>query len=247
MLEITKRKFFFKIKEIWFAETPFDIDGCSSVIFYDCKNKVDALSFKRKDFPTLIIDLRKDLNTIWKNINKSSTRCCINRAKKEGIKVKLNKHHEEFYRINQLFRKNKKLPCLSEGINFLKEYGILFIAEFNDEIIGGQVYLEDKDNVRWLLGASKRLRTTKEIARRIGDANRLLIWEAIKYAKNKGIKEFDMGGYYIGIREDKEQKGINFFKKSFGGKLTARYIYRKDYSRIYKLFTGLKRFLLRKT
>ena len=46
----------------------------------------------------------------------------------------------------------------------------------------------------------------------IGAANRLKIWEAIRYAKNAGIGKFDMGGYYTGKKADPQKEGINIFK-----------------------------------
>ena len=97
----------------------------------------------------------------------------------------------------------------------MQKYGTLFIAKHQGECIGGQLYIEDKDTIRWLIGASKRLNVSKEEATLIGNANRLMIWEAIKYAKSRNIKEFDFGGYYTGIQPDKQKEDINKFKKSF--------------------------------
>ncbi|NQE54743.1 hypothetical protein C5S29_14225 [ANME-1 cluster archaeon GoMg3.2] len=109
------------------------------------------------------------------------------------------------------------------------------MTEFDGEIIGGQFYLEDENNIRWLVGASKRLEVDRNQATLIGNANRLVIWQAIQYAKEKGIKEFDMGGYYTREAKDVQKERINAFKKSFGGELVTHYIYHKDYSRIYKI------------
>lgn len=232
-LEIEKRNGFFKTKEIWFADYPFDISEIARVVFQDCKNKVDIPGFYCGEFTTLVIDLTQDLDTIWKNMEYKSCRYCVNRAIREGIKIRLNKDYQEFYEINRLFRKERKLPGFTD-LAFMKKYGTLFIAELNGGIIGGQLYLEDKDNIRWLIGASKRLEVDKKKATLIGCGNRLIVWEAIKYAKEKGLKEFDFGGYYTG-EEDKEKEKINIFKKSFGGKLTLHYIYQKNYSNICKL------------
>jgi lipid II:glycine glycyltransferase (peptidoglycan interpeptide bridge formation enzyme) len=56
---------------------------------------------------------------------------------------------------------------------------------------------------------------------------------AIKYAKGKGLREFDFGGYTVGDR-DPTQVGYSAFKKGFGGDLVERYNYTKYYSKIYK-------------
>lgn len=233
-LEIDSQRYIFKTKVIWFSDYPYDVGDCHSVIFRACKNKVDIEGFEREEFITLVIDLTQDLDAIWGNMGKKSCRYEIKRAKREGIQIKLNQAYEQFYEINRLFRRGKGLSGLTSP-EFMRKSGTLFTAEYEGEIIAGQLYLEDKDNIRWLLGASKRLEVDKEKAILIGCGNRLMIWEAINYAKGKGIKEFDMGGYYTGKVKDEQKERINIFKKSFGGKLTTHYIYQKDYSKIYKV------------
>lgn len=183
----------------------------------------------------MIIDLTQDLDTIWQNMSGSDCRRAIRHAEANGIKVKLNQNYEEFFEINQSFRMKKGLDAYSESIDFMKKYGTLFVTEFNKEILLGQLYLEDENNIRWLITGSKRLNVDKEKARLISNANKLTVWNAIKYAKEKGIKEFDMGGYYTGEKKDVQKENINMFKKNFGGKLATHYIYKKDYSKLFKL------------
>ena len=238
-LEIEKKRYIFKTKEIWFSDYPFDVKGYDSVTFRACKNKVNVSGFNCEEFTTFIIDLTQDLDVIWKNMSKSSCRYGINRAIRDGVEIKSNQNYEEFYEINRSFRENKGLPLGSERLEFMKQYGTLFVAEFDGDILVGQLYLEDKNNIRWLIGASKRLEVDRGQAILVGNANRLITWEAIKYAKEKGIKEFDMGGYYTGKVKDEQKERINIFKQSFGGKLATHYIYQKDYSKIYKLARSL--------
>ena len=164
----------------------------------------------------------------------SNCRRAIRHAEANGVKIKLNQNYEEFFEINQSFRKKKGLDAYSESIDFMKKYGTLFVTEFNKEILLGQLYLEDENNIRWLITGSKRLNVDKEKARLISNANKLTVWNAIKYAKEKGIKEFDMGGYYTGEKKDIQKENINIFKKSFGGKSATHYICKKDYSKLFK-------------
>ena len=234
MLEIDRSKFIFKIKHIWFSDYPFDVKGYHSITFRACKNKINSQDFTRKEFHTLVIDLTQNLDTIWKNMSKKSCRYMINKAIKEGIEVKISQDYSHFSEINRQFRKEKGLQQ-DRQVELDKEYGTLFIAEIDGELLGGQFYLENENNIRWLIGASKRLEVDKEKATLIGQANRLLVWEAIKYAKDKGIREFDFGGYYINDSGDEQMRKINFFKKSFGGELVTHYIYQRDYSTIYKI------------
>ena len=245
MLEIEKKKLIFKRKEIWFSDYPFNVSGCQVVTFKECKNKTELKGFERKDFTTLVIDLTQDLDTIWKNMDNSSCRYSIKRAKREGIEIKINCNYEEFYEINRSFAKDKDLGTGDIPVRFFEKNGTLFTAEFNGEVIGGQFYLNDENNMRWLVGASKRLEVNKEMATLIGNANRLIIWEAINYAKNRGIKEFDMGGVYTGNAPDEQKERINKFKKSFGGELVTHYIYEKYYSGIYKFARRLYQSMLK--
>jgi len=65
--------------------------------------------------------------------------------------------------------------------------------------------LEDQSNINYWIGASKRLDVDKEKAKLIGYANRLIYWEAIKYAKEKGIKEYDLGGIFSDEEVEKDK------------------------------------------
>lgn len=239
VLEIKKRRAVFITKQIWFADYPYDVRGVDRIIFRDCKNKIDVPGFGCEKFTTLVIDLSQDLEAIWKNMSKSSCRYEIRRAEREGIKIIINQKFEDFIKIYKLFIKTKKLKKSNVTVQFLKKYGILFIAELNGKIMGGQFYLKDKNNMRLLLAPSKRLNVDEKNSILVGSGNRLMIWEAIKYAKEKGIKEFDFGGY-AEKSNDKQKMNVSLFKKSFGGKLAIHYIYQKDYSKIYKFLSALK-------
>lgn len=241
-LEIDKKNGPFKTRQIWFADHSYDIKLVDRVIFRDCKSNVNIPGFSCEKFTTLVIDLTQDLDIIWKKMDKSSCRYSINRAERDGIKVSINQNLEDFIKINNSFSKKKGLGGERINLKFIKKYGVLFTSELNGEVLGGQVYLEDKNNIRWLVGASKRLEENKEKAILIGNANRLLIWEAIKYAKAKGIKEFDFGGY-LENSNDKQKTNISNFKKSFGGNLTTHYVSRKDYSKIYGFISTVRAFL----
>ena len=237
---VTERKVaIFRVKEYWSCDNPFDVSDCDSVTFMACKDEVDIKGFKRTGFTTLILDLTKSLDEIWHGFSKKSCQYEIKRAERDGVSVKLSTGHEVFHELNKVFRKRKGLSG-NISIDYMQKYCTLFLAGIKGEIVAGQLYLEDKDNIRWLTGASKRLESDNVL---IGCANRALIWEAIKYAKDKGIKEFDFGGYHTG--DNPELKAINFFKESFGGELVTRYTYQKNYSKLFSLAQKLKKIIVR--
>ena len=95
MKYITERKLFFKKTNCWFADVPFDVEGCDAVFFYATKKDVTIKDFYKKESATLVIDLTNSLDAIWAGMNKS---CCydIKKGQRDGIKIELNKHYHEF-------------------------------------------------------------------------------------------------------------------------------------------------------
>ena len=81
----------------------------------------------------------------------------------------------------------------------------------------------------------------KETEILIGNANSMLHWEAIKYAKERAIREFDFGGLWstFECELDPRKKAINNFKQNFGGNLIRCYSYSKEYSFTYKMISGI--------
>lgn len=239
LLYITKKRFIFKGVEAWFSDSPFDINDVDFAFFRSCNNETCMDGFIREEFTTHIINLEQENALIWKNFSKSSCKYAINRALRDGVKIRINRDYDQFININHSFRKRKSLINQYISKDYLIKNGTLLLAYYDNELLAGQFYISDQKNFRWLIGASKRLESDPKTATIIGNANRLLVWEAIKLAKNNGIKEFDLGGYYSGISANPELERINRFKRSFGGTLGKKYNYTKIYSKKYKIASNL--------
>lgn len=227
-----ERLLFFKTKQIFFSDRIYDVEGCSSVMFSQCKSKLDLPGFKRKEGATSIIDLTQDLSELWKNMHKTYRRR-IRRAEKEGVHVKINERYDKFYQIYERLMKYKKIPGFRESFPTLKKYGTLFVAELEGELLGGIAFLENEASMFAWFGATRRLEVEGDKWAVIGNANRLIVWEAIKYAKQKGIKECDMGGLFAREGEHYQGFSIDAYKKRFGGEAITVYTYTKDYNKIY--------------
>jgi hypothetical protein len=250
---VTERNFYslVKVKMVFFANSPFDISGCDAVRFSSCEDKLSANGFFPTDELTAIIDLRKELDSIFNGFSADSTRRQIKRAEEKGIKIGFNEHYEEFYEIYTSFKERKefghKIGTHTLGVGYLKKYGTLFTSVLDGEVLGGHLYIEDEDHMRLFLSGSKRLEVDKEKARAVSFGNRLTHWEAMKYAKSKGIKEFDFGGLDpapAGSNLNLEDvSNINKFKLSFGSIPTMKYAYLKGYSRRFKLAERFQRIL----
>jgi lipid II:glycine glycyltransferase (peptidoglycan interpeptide bridge formation enzyme) len=244
MVIIDRKILKFNIKEVHFSDYPQDIEGCDYLNFQYCKNKVNTKGFTCKKEFTLVIDLTQDLDTIWQCMDKKSVRYRIKRAQREGIKICVNKDYEGFFQLYRLFMQKKRLKSIfdvfgvgSVTLETMKKYGTLFAAEYDGEILAGTIFLEDDYNIKAWIGASKRFDSDRTKVLMASNADRLVDWELIKYAKEKGIKEFDIGGLWSKEEEakDKEKKGINSHKLELGGKVITCYSYQKFYSKKFLL------------
>jgi len=80
-----------------------------------------------------------------------------------------------------------------------------------------------KNRVRSLHAASFYAEAgAKEAQRKIGRANRLLIWETMMRYQAEGVQIYDLGGWYTGTA-DTGLLGVNKFKEGFGGKVVCEY------------------------
>lgn len=225
--------FFLKKCWIWFAD-PGDVKNCAMVNFFSYNN-VDTPGFHKKKGLTLVIDLTQDINDIWLAIRKKFTRSLISKGEAQGVIVKIDNNFNNFRKIYKDFRTKKHLSA--DKFSLFKN-GLLFSAYYQNKLIAGHVFVADDKYIRSWVAASIRLDDLNGKDKRlVGCANRMLIWEAIKYAKNKGLKLFDMGGIDI----DGKNQLLKEFKESFGGQQTDCYYYHKVYSPILKLWINLRK------
>ena len=227
---------FFKKYWFWFCD-PVDIEKTDMVNFFSY-NDVDAPGFSKKRGLTSLIDLSKSLEEIWSNMRQKFICKQIEKGQKQGIIIRQDNNFKEFKNIYNYFRKNKKLTKDSYS-TFVKN-GILFSAYYKNKMIAGGVFISDGINIRaWVLASKRHINDNrqKEI---IGQANRMLIWEAIKYAKNNNYKIFDFGGISLDSK-DSSQISLTEFKEGFGGYRRKCYYYHKVYSKFLNFLIKLRR------
>jgi hypothetical protein len=239
---------FYKCGFIFFEESPYNIKGYDMIQFYHCNNAINLENYRRTNDLTSLIDLSLDKEILWNNLH-SKARQKIRNAKECGVKIKINENYTEFKELYQKFKIKKgfgnpitHLPLLND----IKKHGFLFTSELDGDILSGAQFIREKNNILCWIFASKRLES-KEIAKKCNYSNNYLIWEAITYAKQIGVTEWDWAGLWSEekIKNDNSKKGNNDFKLSFGGSIVTRYNYEK-YSKRFELTAKLYRSIPKK-
>ena len=156
---------------------------------------------------------------------RDSTRRNIKKAEKEGITATISTSPdsmEAFCRLNAMTRKDHGLPPqprhffqhVQERI-ISKDMGFIVLGSYRGAAIAANVYFHFGDQVIYKYGASDK---TYQHLR----ANNLVMWEAIKWACDKGYKTLSFG------RTEPENQGLRQFKAGWGAQETLIKYYRYD-------------------
>jgi len=192
------------------------------------------------------IDLTRSLDEIFMSFSENARRN-IRKSEKNSLKIKIidlkkAKTDEQFKIFYQLFANLTKIkkfwaPDYSEyhkKMNGFKDSSVILFAYHNNKPIAA-VWLGIFDKESWYMNTG--------IVEEGYDllANYLLVWEAIKYSKNKHLKVFDFEGIYDPRfpSERSTWKRFTEFKKRFHGDIIE---YPAPYIKIYSL--GFKIFYL---
>jgi hypothetical protein len=224
---IVERKFCTtKIVNIFFPQAPVtNLPDYDILTYFSYKNWGEIKGFEKVQDFTTTIDLSQDLDVIWNKIKRQHKRH-IQRAETDGTKVTISNNFRAFQKFYKEFLKQKNYAD-PFGLNivtseFMKKYGVLFLAENQSEILGGNLYFHDDYNTLSIYIAYQLDRNSNGKKRRIYDGNCIIHWEAIRYFKNLGFTNYDLGA-------------VNYFTRSFGGEDISLYAYRKFNSRYHKL------------
>lgn len=181
----------------------------------NCKKSKD-LSPKE----TWILDLTQDLDEIYKNM-KQNTRNLAKNYQNKGILVKKFVYSEkdaEKLKIltdfqKQVAKKDHFTPATENYLKtqFKQPFASLFVAYKEKTPISASLFFDDEKTRYYMQSASD------QNFRNMPGTHAILI-EAIKEAKNNGLKSFD----FWGIAPENADKnhpwyGFTKFKKSFGG------------------------------
>ncbi len=177
------------------------------------------------NFGTYVIDLKNDEETLFQNIH-SKHKNVIRKAIKDSIVSERGQHLKDIcYNIinDTLVRQGIVFMGKSEYDNFIainNENIEIFTVKNKDVYEGAALIFWDKDSAYYQYGGSTA-------NHHLGAMN-LLQWEAIKYFKSLGIKEYNLVGARIHPDNHSKVHGIQEFKRRFGGELRQGYLWKYD-------------------
>lgn len=159
------------------------------------------------------LDLRPDLDTLWKGMHDSTHRA-IRKSERESLTVRMAQSEQElrfFFEMHLKIRKYK-YGLLAQPYSFLQNiwrhfvepgHGFLMLAIHNDKIVAGDFFLEWKDTLYYKFNASLH----DDLSHRPND---FLIWHGIQEGKKRGLTYLDFG------LSDIDQEGLIRYKRKFG-------------------------------
>ncbi|MGH7884958.1 MAG: hypothetical protein ACRENO_04590 [Thermodesulfobacteriota bacterium] len=176
--------------------------------------------FQKVKWATSLIDLSKDLDEIWKQIDNHSGRKNIKRSQERGVVIKeINEKNLQYY--YEILRKTKS--DVNEEVEFstvkilwekLHPIGLEgFLAFYDDKPIGGIIISAFNNYINeWGVARSQIDRQNNLYSQD------LLKWAIIKWGRETKKNYYDLSGVNPHPKNEKE-RGILRFKKKWGGKL----------------------------
>lgn len=208
---------YFKNKKIDFIFQPQ-----TNVIF----NTIPKLSIATR-FGTYQINLSLDIEYLWKNVH-SKHRNVIRNAEKNGIRIE----HGIQYKDQAYIIIHSTLTRSS--INFIKKENYdFFLSQMGNNVEIFIAFQNEKPQCASIMPYSHNTAyylwagNNKEAI--LGSMN-LLVWNALLFFKQKGVKIFDLFGARINPEPGSKLEGIQRFKERFGSEMRIGYLWKYIYN-----------------
>ncbi len=174
--------------------------------------------------PIVYVALDQPEAALWRGFNRGN-RSNINKARRNGVRIVRDAdgaHVEAFYALYRAtMRRNHADPWydfsprfFAESFALLGDSISLFYAEYRGRIVAAASFLHTGEVVHYFLGGSD----SDYLALR---PNNLLMYEAIRWAREAGFRFFNLGGGYG------SGTSLLRFKAGFSDTTTLFYTYRK--------------------
>jgi hypothetical protein len=173
---------------------------------------------RNKHYKRHTINLDRDIEVIWKSINKRTIHRSVRKAEDAGITVRFTDDYNgilEFIWLNRLTRKKHGVPAqpkkwfeLLQKLVLAQGRGFIAIAEKDNRPVGASVFLTIANQLHYKYNASD-----PEIVRKVSP-NHLITWKTIKWGVEKGYSLFDFG------RTSPDNEGLIRYKEMWGSVAT---------------------------
>ena len=188
---------------------------------------------KSESFSLQVLDLRPDIDTLFRNFHKSCVQRKIHRAEREGLTYQEGRsesHLAQFYELLLLTRRRHGLPpqplvWFRNVVRSLGEAVSIRIASKNGRPVASIITLKFKDVLVYKYGCSDSRFNN------LG-GNSLLFWKAIQDAKLAGHRQFDLG------RSETDNPGLISFKENWGAASVPLDYYRLPAQHAARLTSG---------
>jgi CelD/BcsL family acetyltransferase involved in cellulose biosynthesis len=166
---------------------------------------------RTESYSLQMLDLRPDLDTLFRNFHKSCIQRKIQRAQRENLTYEEGRTDallNKFYNLLLLTRRRHGLPpqpltWFRNVVACLGDRVLIRIASKNGQAVASIVTMQYKDVLVYKYGCSDSLFNN------LG-GNSLLFWRAIQDAKRNGLLKFDFG------RSEADNRGLITFKENWG-------------------------------
>jgi len=227
--------------------TPHQDFSINSEYFNEFTNSGYAI----EKFFTFATDLTQDKEKIWNSIQ-NSTRRDVTRSEKKGIIVKELENHDElkkYFLLNQAWAKTKGIETSISDIqidSYWKYYKSgkekIFLAYNDDELVSSH-------RLGCFNGIIYSHKLVSSYSKPASISGPLLVWKAIEWAKEKGMKFYDYSGGMAPPNDPKkkskyeEQWGsLLAFKRKWGGEEYPYYqLIKVTKPNSYKMFRALSK------
>ncbi len=223
-------------------------------------SSLEAKGFQHSDpiqpYRTVIVSLEGTEDDILAGM-KQKARYNIRLAEKKDVRVKASEDYAAFHKMSLVTGDRDKFGIHSLSYyNRIKELfgstneSVLLMAYFDEKPIAGIIVFAKGENAWYMYGAS-----SDEERNRM--PTYLLQWEAIKWAKAKGCKTYDLWGIPDHNEEEletlfteKDQHeglwGVYRFKRGFGGTIRRSVgawdkVYLPVLYKLYKVYSNLRK------
>lgn len=173
----------------------------------------DSAFTQYKDAKWHSVDLTRPIDEIWSSVDSSSRRA-IRKSQKQEVQIRPAENKDDLRKFYELHAgvRNQKYRMLAQPYSFFdciwdeflgKGDGFLLLAEAEDRVVAGTMYLRHGDTIYYKFNAS-------DLGQLQLRPNDLLVWEGIRRAKEElGCASFDFG------LSDSDQEGLLRFKRKF--------------------------------